>query len=45
MPGKYIGSFIAVAPATDPKISVLVIVDEPVGVYYGGSVAAPVQEN
>lgn len=41
-PGKYIGSFVAVAPATDPKISVLVIVDEPVGVYYGGSVAAPV---
>jgi len=41
-PGKYIGSFVAVAPATNPKISVLVIVDEPVGVYYGGSVAAPV---
>ncbi len=41
-PGKYIGSFVAVAPATDPKISVLVIVDEPIGVYYGGSVAAPV---
>jgi len=41
-PGKYIGSFLAVAPATDPKVSVLVIVDEPVGVYYGGSVAAPV---
>lgn len=41
-PGKYIGSFVAVAPAKDPKISVLVIVDEPEGVYYGGSVAAPV---
>lgn len=41
-PGKYIGSFIGVAPASDPKISVLVIVDEPIGVYYGGSVAAPV---
>src|SRR5699024_7701208 len=41
-PGKYIGSFIAAAPADNPQISVLVIVDEPVGVYYGGSVAAPV---
>ncbi|WP_025641332.1 penicillin-binding transpeptidase domain-containing protein [Schnuerera ultunensis] len=41
-PGKYIGSFVAVAPASNPKIAVLVIVDEPEGVYYGGSVAAPV---
>ncbi|NLJ78240.1 MAG: PASTA domain-containing protein [Tissierellia bacterium] len=41
-PGKYIGSFVAVAPADDPQIAVLVIVDEPVGAYYGGSVAAPV---
>lgn len=41
-PGKYIGSFIAIAPADDPKIAILVIVDEPVGIYYGGSVAAPV---
>lgn len=41
-PGKYIGSFVAVAPASDPKIAVLVVVDEPEGMYYGGSVAAPV---
>ncbi|NLY78137.1 MAG: stage V sporulation protein D [Tissierellia bacterium] len=41
-PGKYIGSFVAVAPADDPKVAVLVIVDEPEGIYYGGSVAAPV---
>jgi len=41
-PGKYIGSFVAVAPADDPQIAILVIVDEPEGVYYGGSVAAPV---
>lgn len=41
-PGKYIGSFVAAAPADDPQIVVLVIVDEPQGVYYGGSVAAPV---
>lgn len=41
-PGKYIGSFVALAPADDPKVAVLVIVDEPEGIYYGGSVAAPV---
>lgn len=41
-PGKYIGSFVAIAPADDPKVAVTVIVDEPEGVYYGGSVAAPV---
>jgi stage V sporulation protein D (sporulation-specific penicillin-binding protein) len=41
-PGKYIGSFIAIAPANNPQIAILVIVDEPVGIYYGGSVAAPV---
>ncbi|GFN35963.1 stage V sporulation protein D [Tepidimicrobium xylanilyticum] len=40
--GKYIGSFVAVAPVTDPKIVVLAIVDEPEGIYYGGSVAAPI---
>ena len=40
-PGKYIGSFVAVAPADDPKVAILVVVDEPVGQYYGGTVAAP----
>ena len=41
--GKYIASFLAVAPANDPKIAVLVIVDEPSnGAYYGGQIAAPV---
>ncbi len=39
--GKYIGSFVAVAPIEDPKIALLVVVDEPSGTYYGGSVAAP----
>lgn len=43
--GKYIGSFAAVAPADDPQIAILVVVDEPVGQYYGGSVAAPVARN
>ncbi|WMM23361.1 penicillin-binding transpeptidase domain-containing protein [Tissierella sp. MB52-C2] len=44
-PGKYIGSFVAVAPADDPKVAILVIVDEPVGQYYGGTVAAPVAKS
>lgn len=40
-PGKYISSFGGVAPVDDPKVAVLVIVDEPSGVYYGGTVAGP----
>lgn len=44
-PGKYIGSFVAVAPVDDPKIAMLVVVDEPSGTFYGGSVAAPVAQS
>ncbi|MDK2798869.1 MAG: hypothetical protein PWP27_569 [Clostridiales bacterium] len=41
--GKYIASFIGFAPADDPRVVVLVILDEPKGdVYYGGLIAAPV---
>jgi len=41
--GKYIASFVAIAPANDPKVVVTVIVDEPsAGGYYGGQIAAPV---
>lgn len=41
--GKYIASFIAIAPANDPQIVVSVIIDEPsAGAYYGGQIAAPV---
>ncbi len=41
--GKYIASFVAVAPIDDPKVVMLVTIDEPsAGTYYGGSVAAPV---
>ena len=44
--GKYIGSFIGVAPIDDPQVVILVIVDEPsAGTYYGGSVAAPVAQS
>ena len=40
--GKYISSFIGFAPATEPKYAVLMIVDEPQGyMYYGSLVAAP----
>ncbi len=40
--GKYIASFIGFAPYDNPEFVVYVIVDEPVGAYYGGVVAAPV---
>ncbi|MEA4816023.1 MAG: penicillin-binding transpeptidase domain-containing protein [Lachnospiraceae bacterium] len=39
--GKYIASFLAFAPADDPKVMALVIIDEPQGIYYGGTVAGP----
>lgn len=40
--GKYISSFIGFAPADDPQVIALITIDEPVGVYYGGTIAAPV---
>ncbi len=40
-PGKYASSFVGFAPADDPKLLVVVIVKEPQGAYYGGTVAAP----
>lgn len=41
--GKYIASFGAFAPADDPKLAVLALLDEPTaGTYYGGQIAAPV---
>jgi cell division protein FtsI (penicillin-binding protein 3) len=39
---KYISSFVGFAPADDPKMVMAVVVDEPHGAYYGGTVAAPV---
>ena len=39
---KYISSFLGFAPASDPKVMVLVIINNPQGVYYGGTIAAPV---
>lgn len=42
MPGKYVASFAGFAPADNPQVAMLVIIDEPVGIYYGGQIAAPV---
>ena len=39
---KYISSFLGFAPIDDPKVMVLVIINNPQGVYYGGTIAAPV---
>ncbi|NLL73851.1 MAG: PASTA domain-containing protein [Clostridiales bacterium] len=40
--GKYISSFLGFAPADDPQVIALILIDEPVGIYYGGTIAAPV---
>lgn len=40
--GKYIASFIGFAPADNPQVIAMCIIDEPQGIYYGGTVAAPV---
>lgn len=39
---KYISSFIGFAPADNPQVIAIVLIDEPEGIYYGGTVAAPV---
>lgn len=39
---KYISSFLGFAPANDPQIIALITIDEPEGIYYGGTIAAPV---
>jgi cell division protein FtsI (penicillin-binding protein 3) len=39
---KYIAAFAGFVPARDPKIAILVVVDEPKRQHYGGVVAAPV---
>lgn len=41
---KYIASFLGFAPAEDPQVIGLVVIDHPQGVYYGGTVAAPVMK-
>lgn len=39
---KYISSFVGFAPAEDPQVIALITIDEPQGIYYGGTIAAPV---
>ena len=39
---KYISSFLGFAPASDPQVMVLVIIHNPQGIYYGGTIAAPI---
>lgn len=39
---KYIASCLGFAPANDPKVLAVVLIDEPEGIYYGGQIAAPV---
>ena len=40
--GKYIASFLGFAPADDPQILAIAIINNPQGTYYGGQIAAPV---
>ena len=39
---RYISSFIGFAPADDPQVIVLCVINNPQGLYYGGLIAAPV---
>jgi cell division protein FtsI/penicillin-binding protein 2 len=39
--GKYVGSFVGFAPANEPRLAAVVVIDEPTGSHYGGVVAAP----
>ena len=41
---KYISSFLGFAPASDPQVLVLVIIHNPQGIYYGGTIAAPIAQ-
>ena len=39
---KYISSFLGFSPADDPQVLALVVIRNPQGIYYGGTIAAPV---
>lgn len=41
---KYIASFVGFAPADDPQVIGLVVIYDPQGIYYGGTIAAPVMQ-
>jgi membrane peptidoglycan carboxypeptidase len=40
--GQYMATFVGFAPAEDPQLTAIVVVDRPTPVFYGGSIAAPV---
>ena len=40
--GQYIASFVGIGPVADPRFAVLIVIDTPKGVIYGGQVAAPI---
>ena len=40
--GQYISSFLAFAPANDPQVIAIAIINRPKGAYYGGQIAAPI---
>lgn len=42
--GKYIASFMAFSPADNPQVIAMIIVDEPTGIYYGGTVVGPLMK-
>lgn len=42
--GKYISSFLGFAPADNPVVMGIVLIEEPEGIYYGGTIAAPVMK-
>lgn len=42
MDGRYIASFCGFAPVENPRVTVLVMIDDPLGIFYGGQIAAPV---
>ena len=44
IPGAYVATFVGMVPASDPRLVVLVTIDEPHGQIYGGLVAAPAFE-
>ena len=39
---RYISSFIGFAPANNPEVLAMVVIHDPKGIYYGGTIAAPV---
>lgn len=41
---KYISSFLGFAPASNPEVLVMVIINNPQGIYYGGTIAAPIAQ-